>query len=131
MPRLALACALLIAGAAQAQDVNIAVGGAFTSLDPHFHNLTPNSALTQHLFDRLLEPDADLRPQPGLAESYRAVSPTSWEFRLRLGIRFHDGAPFTADDVAFTFARGPNVAGSPGSYAFFTRPVRQVVVVDA
>eukprot|EP01031_Cornospumella_fuschlensis_P017760 gene17760-21724_t len=73
MPRLGFAFVLLIAGAAQAQDVNIAVGGAFTSLDPHFHNLTPNSALTQHLFDRLLEPDANLRPQPGLAESYRAL----------------------------------------------------------
>ncbi|MBS7791974.1 ABC transporter substrate-binding protein [Roseococcus sp. SDR] len=130
MRRLVLAC-VLFAGAAQAQDVNIAVGGAFTSLDPHFHNLTPNSALTQHLFDRLLEPDADLRPQPGLAESYRALSPTSWEFRLRPGIRFHDGTPFTADDVAFTFARVPNVAGSPASYAFFTRPVREVVIVDA
>jgi len=131
MRRLALAYAVLLAGAAQAQDVNIAVGGAFTSLDPHFHNLTPNSALTQHLFDRLLEPDANLRPQPGLAESYRAVSPTAWEFRLRPGIRFHDGTPFTSDDVAFTFSRVPNVAGSPGSYAFFTRPVREVVVVDA
>ncbi|MBX9748074.1 MAG: ABC transporter substrate-binding protein [Roseococcus sp.] len=130
MRRLALAC-MLLTGAAHAQDVNIAVGGAFTSLDPHFHNLTPNSALTQHLFDRLLEPDANLRPQPGLAESYRALSPTSWEFRLRPGIRFHDGTPFTADDVAFTFARVPNVAGSPASYAFFTRPVREVVVVDA
>lgn len=131
MRRFALALAFLAAPVAQAQDVNIAVGGAFTSLDPHFHNLTPNSALTQHLFDRLLEPDANLRPQPGLAESYRALSPTSWEFKLRPGIRFHDGTPFTADDVAFTFARVPNVAGSPASYAFFTRPVREVVVVDA
>ncbi|WPB83480.1 ABC transporter substrate-binding protein [Sediminicoccus rosea] len=131
MRRIALALAFLAAPVARAQDVNIAVGGAFTSLDPHFHNLTPNSALTQHLFDRLLEPDANLRPQPGLAESYRALSPTSWEFKLRPGIRFHDGTPFTADDVAFTFARVPNVAGSPASYAFFTRPVREVVVVDA
>ena len=131
MRPIGLAFAALLAGAAQAQDVNIAVGGAFTSLDPHFHNLTPNSALTQHLFDRLLEPDADLRPQPGLAESYRAISPTSWEFRLRPNIRFHDGTPFTSDDVAFTFSRVPNVAGSPGSYAFFTRPVREVVAVDS
>jgi len=132
MSRLAVAFALMMSAATvQAQDVNIAVGGAFTSLDPHFHNLTPNSALTQHLFDRLLEPDANLRPMAGLAMSYSAISPTSWEFRLRPGIRFHDGTPFTADDVAFTFARVPNVAGSPSSYAFFTRPVREVVVVDA
>ncbi|MDB5414661.1 MAG: Peptide/nickel transport system substrate-binding protein [Rubritepida sp.] len=132
MSRLASALAFLLLGAAPAlaQDVNIAVGGAFTSLDPHFHNLTPNSALTQHLFDRLLEPDADLRPQAGLADRWEATSPTTWEFHLRPGIRFHDGTPFTADDVAFTFQRVPNVAGSPSSYAFFTRPVREVVVVD-
>lgn len=121
---------LTVTGAA-AQNVTIAVGGAFTSMDPHFHNLTPNSALTHHIFDRLLDPDADLRPQPALALSYSAISDTVWEFRLRPGVRFHDGRPFTADDVAFTFERVPNVPNSPSSYAFFTRPVRQVVVVDA
>jgi peptide/nickel transport system substrate-binding protein len=131
MSRLAAAFALsLIASPVGAQDVTIAVGGAFTSLDPHFHNLTPNSALTQHLFDRLLEPDANLRPVAGMAYEWRAVSPTAWEFRLHPNIRFHDGSQFTADDVAFTFSRVPNVPGSPSSYAFFTRPVREVVVVD-
>ncbi|WP_424814390.1 ABC transporter substrate-binding protein [Roseococcus sp. YIM B11640] len=131
MPRHAAILALsLLAAPAAAQDLNIAVGGAFTSMDPHFHNLTPNSAITQHLFDRLLEPDANLRPVPGLAAEYRAISPTEWEFKLRPGIRFHDGSPLTADDVAFTFARIPQVQGSPASYAFYTRPVREVVVVD-
>ena len=113
-----------------AQDVTIAVGGAFTSLDPHFHNLTPNSALTQHLFDRLANPDEDLRPQPALAVSWQAVSPTEWEFRLRPDARFPDGSAFTASDVAFTFARVPAVPNSPGSYATYTKPVQQVVVVD-
>ncbi|MBY0336648.1 MAG: ABC transporter substrate-binding protein [Acetobacteraceae bacterium] len=120
-----------LAGPAAAQNVTIAVGGAFSSLDPHFHNLTPNRALTQHLFDGLLEPDADLRPQPGLAHGFRPLDDNSWEFRLREGVRFHDGRPLTADDVAFTFARIPHVTGSPSGYGFFTRPVREVVVVDA
>jgi peptide/nickel transport system substrate-binding protein len=123
--------AALAAAPAMAQNVTIAVGGAFSSLDPHFHNLTPNRALTQHLFDGLMEPDADLRPQPGLAHSLRALDETTWEVRLREGVRFHDGRPLTADDVAFTFARIPNVPNSPSSYAFFVRPVRNVVVVDA
>lgn len=125
----AAAATMLLSLPAAASDVTIAVGGAFTSLDPHYHNLTPNSALTQHLFDRLVHPDADLRPQPGLALSWEAVSPTIWEFRLREA-RFHDGTPFTADDVAFTLSRVPAVQNGPGGYAIYTRPVREVVVVD-
>ena len=86
--------AVLLVSPAVASEVTIAVGGAFTSLDPHYHNLTPNSALTQHLFDRLVHPDADLRPRPGLAVSWEAVEPTVWEFRLRPDARFASGARF-------------------------------------
>ena len=125
-----IATAMLLAAPAGAQSLVIAVGGAFTSLDPHFHNLTPNSAITQHLFDRLADPDADLRPQPALALSWSATGPTVWEFHLRPDVRFPDGSAFTADDVAFTFHRVPEVPNSPGSYANYTRPVQQVIVVD-
>ena len=125
-----MALLLALAMPAAAQEATIAVGGAFTSLDPHFHNLTPNSSLTQHIFDRLLDPDENLRPRAALAVSWEAVAPTVWEFRLRPDARFHDGTPFTADDVAFTFARVPNVQGSPSSYAVYTRPVREVVILD-
>ncbi|WP_421995090.1 ABC transporter substrate-binding protein [Roseococcus sp.] len=126
--------ALLSAGLwalpASANDVTIAVGGAFTSLDPHYHNLTPNSALTQHLFDRLVNPDANLRPEAALAVSWSAVAPNVWEFRLRDDARFHDGTPFTADDVAFTLARVSALRSGPGGYAIYTRPVQEVVVVN-
>lgn len=125
-----LLSASLIASPATARDVTIAVGGAFTSLDPHYHNLTPNSALTQHIFDRLVNPDANLRPEPALASSWAAVSPNVWEFRLRDDARFHDGTPFTADDVAFTVARVSALRTGPGGYAIYTRPVQEVVVVD-
>ncbi len=126
----ALLSASLCALPAAAAEVTIAVGGAFTSLDPHYHNLTPNSALTQHIFDRLVNPDANLRPEPALARSWAAVAPNVWEFRLRDDVRFHDGTPFTADDVAFTIARVSELRTGPGGYALYTRPVREVVVVD-
>jgi peptide/nickel transport system substrate-binding protein len=120
----------IIAQPTLANDVNIAVGGAFTSLDPHYHNLTPNSALTQHIFDRLVNPDANLRPEPALALSWEAVAPNAWEFRLRDDARFPDGTPFTADDAAFTIARVSALRSGPGGYAIYTRPVQEVVVVD-
>jgi peptide/nickel transport system substrate-binding protein len=100
-----------------------------TSIDPHFHYAAPNNQVARHIFDNLIHTDARLQPTPGLAESWRVVDDRTWEFRLRRGVTFHDGTPFTADDVAFTFERVPRVQGSPGSFALFTRG-KTVTVVD-
>ncbi|HEY8612269.1 MAG TPA: ABC transporter substrate-binding protein, partial [Roseomonas sp.] len=83
-----------------------------------------------HIFDRLVERDGLARPQPALAEQWRAVSDTEWEFRLRQGVAWHDGRPFTAEDVVFSFQRVPNVAGSPGGFGGFLREISEVRVVD-
>ncbi|MGK7864383.1 ABC transporter substrate-binding protein [Falsiroseomonas sp. E2-1-a4] len=131
--RAILSAALLaIAGPALAQDRNltIGIGGSPTSLDPHFYNASPNISQTMHLFDRLVEQDATARIQPALAESWRAVSPTTWEFKLRAGVKWHDGRDFTADDVAFTIGRAPNVPNSPGGFGGFVRAITRVEVVD-
>jgi len=128
---LGLAIAAALALPAKAQDLTIAVGGAFTSMDPHFFDLSPNHALTWHVFDRLVHPDADQRPSPGLATNWRPINERTWEFKLREGVTFHDGTPFTADDVVFTFARAPNVPNSPTSMGQYIRPVTRLEVVDA
>ena len=83
-----------------------------------------------HIFDRLVERDAKAQPYPGLAESWRVVSDTVWEFKLRPGVKWHDGRDFTADDVAFTIQRTPNVPGSPGGFGGFVRAIERVEVVD-
>jgi peptide/nickel transport system substrate-binding protein len=122
--------ALAFAASAAAQALNVGVGTAATSIDPHYHNNGPNNALTMHIFDRLVERDGLARPQPALAEQWRAVSDTEWEFRLRQGVAWHDGRPFTAEDVVFSFQRVPNVAGSPGGFGGFLREISEVRVVD-
>jgi peptide/nickel transport system substrate-binding protein len=58
------------------------------------------------------------------------VSDTVWEFKLRPGVKWHDGRDFTADDVAFTIQRAPNVPGSPGGFGGFLRAIQRVEVVD-
>jgi peptide/nickel transport system substrate-binding protein len=116
--------ALFAGGAAQAQTpaaLTIAVQQEPTAMDPHFHNSAPNNAIARHVFDALVHTDERLQPGPGLAESWRVIDDRTWEFRLRRGVTFHDGTPFTADDVLFTFERVPNVQNSPGSFALFTR----------
>ena len=62
-----------------------------------------------HVFDRLTQRGADASLQPALALSWHPLGDTVWEFTLRQGVRWHDGQNFTADDVAFTVARAPNV----------------------
>jgi peptide/nickel transport system substrate-binding protein len=133
LPRPAgLAAALLLLGTlpAGAQNLTIGIGGSPTSLDPHFYNASPNISLTMHLFDRLVEQDAQARIQPALAESWRATSDTTWEFKLRPGVKWHDGRDFTADDVVFTISRAPNVPNSPGGFGGFVRAITRTEVVD-
>jgi peptide/nickel transport system substrate-binding protein len=117
--------------AAQAQNLNVGAGGAFTSLDPHFFNLGPNNVLGKYIFSSLTEFSPDLRPEPSLAVSWKAVAPTVWEFKLREGVTFHDGTPLTADDVVFSFERIPTVPNSPGTFAVMIKPVTKLEVIDA
>jgi peptide/nickel transport system substrate-binding protein len=110
--------------------LTIGIGGSVTSLDPHFYNAAPNNSLSMHIFDRLVERDAQTRLVPGLALSWTPVSETVWEFKLRPGVKWHDGRDFTAEDVAFTIERAPNVPNSPGGFGGFVRTIRRTEVVD-
>ncbi|MBN8874890.1 MAG: ABC transporter substrate-binding protein [Rhodospirillales bacterium] len=123
-------CLCVLAGQAVAQKaLNVGVGGAFTSMDPHYHNLNPNNVLTSYVFDSLVISDPQFKPAPGLATSWKAVDETTWEFKLR-DAKFSDGTPFTADDVVFTFDRVPKVLNSPSSFNFAVKPVNRIEVVD-
>lgn len=132
MPRvIPLLLALLLAPlAAMAQSLTLALATPPTSLDPHFHNLVPNSVIAAHVFDRLVHQDARQQLTPGLAVSWRPLDATTWEFRLRAGVTFHDGTPFGPEDVAASLRRVPWVPNSPGSFAQFTRGIAAVEIVD-
>jgi peptide/nickel transport system substrate-binding protein len=116
--------------AVPAADLSIALGGDVTSMDPHFHNLTPNNNIGGHMFETLVEKDAGGRFKPALAESWRAVDDTTWEFKLRKGVRFHDGSIFTAADVVYSLDRIPNVPNSPSPFTAYTKQITEKIVVD-
>lgn len=103
-------------GAASAKDLRIGLSAEPSAMDPHYHNLTPNNSLLSHVFERLIENDEKQNLIPGLAESWKAINETTWEFKLRRGVTWHDGSPFTADDVVFTYARAGNVPNSPSPF---------------
>ncbi len=100
-----------------AQDLRVGLAAEPSAMDPHYHNLAPNNSILGHVFERLIEPDEPQRLTPGLAESWKVIDDKTWEFKLRKGVTWHDGSPFTADDVVFSFERAPKVPNSPSSFA--------------
>ena len=119
--RLVAAAVFLFAGSVSAQELRIGLGAEPTAMDPHYHNLSPNNSLLTHIFESLVDQDERQRLQPGLAESWKAIDDTTWEFKLRKNVKFHDGTPFTADDVIFSFERAPNVEGSPSNFGIYAK----------
>ena len=115
------AAAILLAGHVGAAELRVGMALEPSSIDPHYHNLGPNNSVARHIFDRLILPDQNIRPQPGLAVSWKPLNDTTWEFKLRRGVKFHDGSPFTADDVIFSFERAPNVEASPSSFGTYLK----------
>ncbi|MCW5772300.1 MAG: ABC transporter substrate-binding protein [Rhodospirillaceae bacterium] len=73
--------------------------------DPHAQHEPATDAANLNIFDPLVRRSAREEIEPGLAVSWRTIDPVTWEFRLRTGVRFHDGTPFTADDVVFSIRR--------------------------
>ncbi|MGI9024637.1 MAG: ABC transporter substrate-binding protein [Burkholderiaceae bacterium] len=115
---------------AQADMLTIGLSSDVTSIDPHWNNSGPNVSLATHIFEPLTLTDRNGRLIPGLATSWRAIDPLTWEFKLRPGVKFHDGSDFTADDVVFSIERPKTLQGSPASFASFVRPIVEVVAVD-
>lgn len=116
---------------AQAASMTIGLAADVTSMDPHFHVYTPNISLAEHVYDRLIHREDRGLMVPGLALSWKAFDDLTWEIKLRPNVKFHDGTPFTAEDVKFTFERIPAVKGSPGPFTTYIKPFASVHVVDA
>jgi peptide/nickel transport system substrate-binding protein len=74
------------------------------TLDPHARNAISTIAVASHLYDRLVDTDADLRLRPALAESWSTADQRTWVFKLR-ATRFHDGRPVRAQDAAWSIQR--------------------------
>jgi len=102
----AVLCALgAVSLVASAQTIRIANQGDALSLDPHSLNESLQLSVTANVYETLVGRNKDLSLAPLLATSWKQTSPNVWRFELRKGVVFHDGTPFTADDVVFSFAR--------------------------
>jgi len=126
----AAATAFALAPPSAAADLKIAVAADVTSMDPHFFNLFPNNNVAEHVFDKLVQMDADSKMIPGLATSWKTIDDKTWEFKLRKGVKFTDGSELTAEDVVFSLDRVPNVPNSPGPFSAYTKAIVAKEIVD-
>jgi peptide/nickel transport system substrate-binding protein len=131
MIRTALAAALLstVATVALAQTLTIGVRGGPDSIDPHFTATGTHAETLKHVFDTLTWSGDGLEIEPRLATSWKAVDNTTWEFKLRSGVKFHDGSDFTAEDVKFSIAR-MQVPMGPNPTTIYVRRVKEVQTPD-
>jgi peptide/nickel transport system substrate-binding protein len=120
---LAATCAL----PAQAQTLRWAAQNDILTLDPHSQNHATTNAILGHSYETLVRHSATYQVEPALATKWTYVSPTQLRFELRKGVKFHDGTPFTADDVVFSFGR---IKQPTSTTAIYVAGVNEVKKID-
>jgi peptide/nickel transport system substrate-binding protein len=122
-----IAALALAAGAAQAAPLKWAAQNDILTLDPHSQNHATTNSILQHAYEGLTRYTKDYRIEPALATGWKQISDTHWRFTLRKGVKFHDGSPFTADDVVFSFGR---IMQPQGTMQIYVTGVKEVKKVD-
>ncbi|MBM3555452.1 MAG: ABC transporter substrate-binding protein [Alphaproteobacteria bacterium] len=120
------AAALGAFGAAEAKTFRYSTSGDILTMDPHSQNEGPTNAMKSNIHDGLVLRTDKLEVIPGLAESWSLVNPTTWRFKLRAGVKFHDGTPLTADDVVFSFQRNIHQQSDMKNYLSTVAEVKKV-----
>ncbi len=95
----------VLAGPAAAQTFRWAFQGENITMDPHSTTEYTTVGFLSNIYEGLVRRDRNMKIEPALAQEWQLVSPTVWRFKLREGVKFHDGSPFTADDVIFSYER--------------------------
>ena len=108
-----LAMAAVLTGSAWSETLTIGVSLETPSIDPYFYAFKNSYQVANQIFDPLVSQDAKQKFIPGLAESWKNIDDKTWQFNLRKGAKWHDGSPFTADDVMYSVERAKG--GIPGS----------------
>ncbi len=138
MQRSLLAAAAILAigtatSTAGASEIRVGLSSGIVTLDPGNHRSRVTEGVLLNMYDALLARDDDMKLVPELADSYRQVDPTTFEFKLRASVHFHDGSEMTADDVAFTFdrlTRDGAMDGQTSPRKSLLGPLASVTIVD-
>ncbi len=142
---IAMAIGFMLGSAdAHSKTLRWASQGDIATHDPHAQNESFNNQFNGQIYEQLLVRDKKMKPIPNLATEWKQTSPTTWVFKLRQGVVWHDGSKFTADDVVFSVLRVQadtsnmkvygNALGKPRKIDDFTveltTPVPNPVLID-
>jgi peptide/nickel transport system substrate-binding protein len=94
-----------VIGSSSAETLRWANAGDILTLDPYAHTESFTSSFLHHIYEPLVRRDVNLKFEAALAASWEVIEPTRVRFKLREGVTFHDGAPFTSEDVVLSIER--------------------------
>ncbi len=123
----ALAAAALAAAPVQAVTLKWAAQNDILTLDPHSQNHATTNSILQHAYEGLTRYTKDYKIEPALATSWKQMSDTHYRFSLRKNVKFHDGSPFTADDVIFSFQR---IQQPQGTMQIYVTGIKEINKID-
>jgi peptide/nickel transport system substrate-binding protein len=123
-----LALCATMATMASAQTLRWASQGDPQTMDPHAQNELLTNAMNGQVYETLVNRDKQMRIEPVLATEWKQLGPTKWRLKLRPNVKFHDGSPFTADDVVFSSQRA---RGGTSDIAVYANALGNVKKVDA
>ncbi len=119
--------ALAVSAPAAANTLRWAAQNDILTLDPHSQNHATTNAILMHAYEGLTRYGVNREVEPGLATKWTFISPTQVRFELRKGVKFHDGTPFTADDVIFSFER---IKQPQGTMQIYVTGISEIKKVD-
>ena len=111
---------------AAAVTLRVANQGDAQSMDPHSLNESQQISLNENVYESLVMRGRDFKLEPVLATSWKQTSPTVWRFNLRKGVQFHDGTPFTADDVIFSYERAKSDGSDMKTYVGQVKEINKI-----
>ena len=114
------------AGPADAKTLRWTSQGDILTFDPMAQNESLNNTFSDYVYEGLVRYNKQFVPEPSLATSWTRTSPSNWRFNLRRNVKFHDGAPLTADDVVFSFQRVLAPASNMKVYASGIKEVKKI-----
>ena len=113
-------------GGVPAETFKFANQGDALSMDPHSLNESLQLNFTGNIYEPLVGRGKKLELVPALATDWKQTAPTDWRFNLRKGVLFHDGTPFTADDVIFSYERAKGDGSDVKTYVGSVKEIKKI-----
>ncbi len=122
------AALVAVHGSSSADTLTLGIKTETTSMSPLFFNWNPNNQIFTHIYSHLIARGPKHELLPGLAVSWKPIDDKWWEFKLRKDVKWHDGSPFTVDDVLFTVEEAKKIkgTGSPGGRYLFGKEFKKI-----